>query len=306
MALTSTGDVLIADPENNTIRNLSPDGLLTTFSGGDPTGTDATSFEARYLDAPGPTARFNTPLAIAVDAAGSAYVADARKHLVRKIDASGNVTTLPVRWECAEMQTALARPPHRVAPQVLPWIRTATCMSEWAPSTQWLPRQPTGNPIRKITAAGVVSTVAFKVSEYLSPTIGYLNPRVYYPVQLSTDNTGPLYAADRNDHVVRKFSRDGQVMVRPGTVAQNNAGYVDGPASAARFGELQAITIDRTNRVFVLHNYAGTPIREIAANGAVTTVRRAPNCEWGSDGLRPALCAAKSLVVDATYRFLVT
>lgn len=94
MALAPTGDVLMADPGNNTIRRLSPTGQLITMAGGGPTRSDANSTETRYLDAAGSAARFNAPLAVAVDAAGAAYVADAGNHLVRKIDASGNITTL--------------------------------------------------------------------------------------------------------------------------------------------------------------------------------------------------------------------
>jgi len=94
--------------------------------------------------------------------------------------------------------------------------------------------------------------------------------------------------------------------VLSGTVALNNAGYVDGAASAAKFGALQAIAIDRSNRVFVLDRYEGTPVREIATDGSVTTVRRADNCSFGPNMLPQPFCAGKHLAVDAEGRFLVT
>ncbi|WP_139019175.1 hypothetical protein [Acidovorax radicis] len=307
MALTPTGDVLIADPGNHTIRRLSPTGQLTTFAGGGPTRSDASSPGPRYLDAAGTAARFNAPQAVAVDTAGNTYVADTGNHLVRKIDASGNVTTLAGQEGVCGNADGTGTAATLCSPTSIAVDKDGNVyVSEWAPLTQTLPAEPTGNPIRKITPAGVVSTVVFKVSQIPTPGQGRNNPARFYPVQLATDSAGALYAADPNDHVVRKFAFGGRATVLSGTVAQGNAGHVDGSASAAKFGELQAIAIDRSNRIFVLDRHLGTPLREIAADGSVTTVRRAADCAFGADGLPPAFCAAKRLAVDAQGRFLVT
>ncbi len=307
MALAPAGDVLIADTGNHTIRKLSPAGQLTTLAGGDPTRSDVVSTESRYVDAQGTTARFNAPQAVAVDSAGSTYVADTGNHLVRKIDASGNVTTLAGKVGVCGNADGSGTTATLCSPTSIAVDKDGNVyVSEWAPPTQGLPPEPTGNPIRKITPAGVVSTVVFKASQYPTPGQGRYNPAFYYPVQLATDSTGTLYAADPNDHVVRKYTTDGQASVLSGTVAQGNAGYVDGSASAARFGRLQAITVDRANRVFVLDMHTGTPLREIAADGSTTTVRSAPDCNWGADGLPPSFCASKRLALDAEGRFLVT
>lgn len=307
MALASNGDVLIADPGNHTIRRLSPTGQLTTFAGGGPTRSDASSPGPRYLDAAGTAARFNAPQAVAVDAAGNTYVADTGNHLVRKIDASGNVTTLAGQVGVCGNADGIGTAATLCSPTSIAVDKDGNVyVSEWAPLTQTLPAEPTGNPIRKITPAGVVSTVVFKVSQIPTPGQGRNNPARFYPVQLATDSAGALYAADPNDHVVRKFAPGGQATLLSGTVAQGNAGHVDGSASAAKFGELQAIAIDRSNRIFVLDRHLGTPLREIAADGSVTTVRRAADCAFGADGLPPAFCAAKRLAVDAQGRFLVT
>lgn len=307
MAVTPSGDVLIADTGNNTIRKLTPAGRLSTLAGGGPTGSDVGSTEPRHLDAAGTAARFNAPRAVAMDNAGNAYVADTGNHLVRKIDASGNVTTLAGQVGVCGNADGTGTAATLCSPTSIAVDKDGNVyVSEWAPAKQGLPPEPTGNPIRKITPSGVVSTVAFKVSQYPTPGQGRNNPSFYSPVQLATDSTGALYAADPNDHVVRKYAPNGQVTVLSGTVAQGNAGHVDGSASAAKFGELQAIATDRSNRVFVLDKYAGTPLREIAADGTVTTVRRTQDCAWGADGLSPVFCAAKRLVVDAEGRFLVT
>lgn len=307
MARTPQGDVVIADLGNNTIRKLSPTGELTTFAGGGPTRADSTTTETRYLNGTGTAARFNGPLAVAVDAMGNTYVADSGNHVVRKINPSGNVTTLAGQVGVCGNADGTGTAASLCSPTSIAVDKDGNVfVSEWAPLTQALPAEPTGNPVRKITPAGVVSTVAFKVSQIPTPGQGRNNPARFYPVHLAIDSSGVLYAADPNDHVVRKFAPDGQSTVISGTVAPGNAGYVDGSASAAKFGELQAIAIDPSNRVYVLDSYNGTPLREIAADGSVTTVQRAQGCDWGADGLRPIFCAARRMVVDAAGRFVVT
>ena len=47
-----------------------------------------------YTDAQGTSAKFNWPKGISIDSYGNIYVADTENHLIRKIDSSGNVTTL--------------------------------------------------------------------------------------------------------------------------------------------------------------------------------------------------------------------
>ena len=307
MALAPNGDVLITDPGNQTIRRLAPTGQLSTWAGGGPTRSDASSEGPRYLDASGTAARFNVPQAVAVDAAGNAYVADAGNHLVRKIDAAGNVTTLAGKVGVCGNADGTGTAATLCSPTSIAVDREGNVfVSEWAPTLQDISLTPTGNPIRKITPAGVVTTVIFRASQYATPGFGSYNPDRLYPVNLATDSAGTLYAADPNDHVVRKYAPNGQATVLSGTVTLNNAGYVDGAASAAKFGALQAIAIDRSNRVFVLDRYEGTPVREIAADGSVTTVRRADNCSFGPNMLPQPFCAGKHLAVDAEGRILIT
>lgn len=307
MALAPNGDVLITDPGNQTIRRLAPTGQLSTWAGGGPTRSDASSEGPRYLDASGTAARFNVPQAVAVDAAGNAYVADAGNHLVRKIDAAGNVTTLAGKVGVCGNADGTGTAATLCSPTSIAVDREGNVfVSEWAPNLQDISQTPTGNPIRKITPAGVVTTVVFRASQYATPGFGRNNPDRLYPVNLATDSAGTLYAADPNDHVVRKYAPNGQATVLSGTVTLNNAGYVDGAASAAKFGVLQAIAIDRSNRVFVLDRYEGTPVREIAVDGSVTTVRRADSCSFGPNMLPQPFCAGKHLAVDAEGRILIT
>ena len=84
MAVDVSGRVLVADTYNDRIRVITPDGSVGTIAG----GPDAGSADGR-----GSEARFHTPTGIAVNRAGTIFVADTGNGLIRQIDAAGEVTT---------------------------------------------------------------------------------------------------------------------------------------------------------------------------------------------------------------------
>jgi sugar lactone lactonase YvrE len=84
--VTASGNVYWTDIQLHAIRRLSPNGDLTTVAGiPGSRGSD---------DGPRATARFNFPQGLAIDTAGNLYVADGANYTIRKISASGSVTTL--------------------------------------------------------------------------------------------------------------------------------------------------------------------------------------------------------------------
>jgi hypothetical protein len=79
-------NVYVADRVNCTIRKIDADGLVTTLAG--------TAGAAGSEDGVGAATRFNDPAGVAVDSAGNVYVADTSNHTIRKVTATGVVTTL--------------------------------------------------------------------------------------------------------------------------------------------------------------------------------------------------------------------
>ena len=85
VAVDANGNIYVVDRTNHTIRKVTPAGNVTTFAGlaNTPGGTDGT----------GSAARFSNPLGIAVDSAGTVYVAEGVSR-VRTITPAGVVSTL--------------------------------------------------------------------------------------------------------------------------------------------------------------------------------------------------------------------
>ena len=83
------GDVYVADTYNNTIRKITPSGVVSTVAGG-----GWTTWQCRRH---GGTARFNDPQGITVDDRGNIYVADRGNQVIRRVTPNGGVSALTLR-----------------------------------------------------------------------------------------------------------------------------------------------------------------------------------------------------------------
>lgn len=86
VAVDAAGDVYVADDDSQTIRKIAPDGTISVFAG--------QPYLTGLVDGTGSAARFNGPVALAIDAQGNLYVADAGNHAIREVTPAGVVTTL--------------------------------------------------------------------------------------------------------------------------------------------------------------------------------------------------------------------
>jgi DNA-binding beta-propeller fold protein YncE len=109
--------------------------------------------------------------------------------------------------------------------------------------------------IRKITPAGVVSTIA---------TLSNLSSR---PMGLAIDASGNIFVADRIIHLIWKITQAGTVTVFAGRGLQ---GYTDGPGDLATFNYPHDIAIDGSGNLYVA-DFGNRVIRKITPAGFVST-----------------------------------
>lgn len=75
LAMTSSGSLIVADTDNHLIREVTPQGAVTTYAGS----------TYGVQDGSRSAAKFAGPVAIAIDASGSVYVGEWLSHRIRKI-----------------------------------------------------------------------------------------------------------------------------------------------------------------------------------------------------------------------------
>ena len=143
VAVDSAGNVFVADSGNDTIRKITPGGTVTTIAGLAGTTSDST-------DGHGSAARFFYPYGVAVDAGGTLYVADSWNSTIRKISPAGDVTTLAG----LARTRGTADGPGAAARFFEPYSLVVDAAGNVyvADSNNYT--------IRKITPAGIVSTIA--------------------------------------------------------------------------------------------------------------------------------------------------
>ena len=75
VATDSAGNVYVADYNNNPIRKITPEGVVSTLAG--------TARASGSADGTGPAARFSYPFGVATGSAGNVYVGDSNNHTIR-------------------------------------------------------------------------------------------------------------------------------------------------------------------------------------------------------------------------------
>ena len=148
LAVDSAGNIYVADTGNNTVRRVTSLGVVWTLAG--------RSVSAGSADGPGIAAQFNQPAAIAQDAAGNLYVTDAGNCTIRQINPSGQVNTLAGMAGNPGSSDGVGSYALFAFPEGL----AVDCAGN-------IYVADTGNEtIRKITPAGLVSTIAGQVMQY--------------------------------------------------------------------------------------------------------------------------------------------
>ena len=263
VAVDSSGNTYVADTGNSTIRKITVAGVVTTLAG--------TAGITGSADGTGAAAQFNSPSGVAVDASGNVYVADSGNSTIRMITSAGVVTTLAGSAAATGSTdgtgaAALFNGPANVA----------------VDSTHNVYVADTNNDtIRKITSAGVVTTLAGTAG--VTGSLDGTGTAALFsgPTDLALDVAGNLYVADTNNNTVRKITALGVVSTLAGTAG--TVGSADGTGAAAQFNDPSGVVVDATGNVYVTDTGNGT-VREITAAGVVSTLAGTAGTTGSADG----------------------
>lgn len=125
------------------------------------------------------------------------------------------------------------------------------------------------NTVRKITAAGVVSTIAGVAGEAGSQDGAGNASRFNGPTGIAIDLAGNLYVADTGNHTIRKITSSGVVATIAGMAGA--PGYADGVGTAALFNLPSGVAVDASGMIYVADRHNNT-IRTITPSGTVATL----------------------------------
>lgn len=246
-AFDSNGNMYVADNYNHMIRKITPAGVVTTLAG---------TKTAGKADGLGSAASFYLPTGIAVDRSGNLYVADSGNHLIRRITPEGLVST----W-AGTGTSGFADGVGMAASFDLP---AALALDG---SGNLYVADFGNNRIRKVTPAGVVTTLAGSGAKGRADGTGaaasFNNPQ-----GLALDGNGDLYVADRNNYLIRKLTPAGVVTTLAGSGAPGSG---NGAGAAASFALPVDVAVDSSGNIYIA-DAVNHMIREMTPAGVVSTL----------------------------------
>src|SRR5258708_7042674 len=283
VALDRSNNLFVTDFHNNTIRQITPGGVVSTFAGSP--GAAGTN------DGIGNAARFSGPYGLAVDGSNNLYVADAFNDTIRLITPAGIVSTIAGAGGSTGTNNGaggLAR------------FNTPTGVTLDASNNLYV-ADFFNHTIRRVTPAGIVTTLAG-----LGGVAGTNNgtgsaARFNQPAGVAVDGAGNVYVADFTNHVIRKITAAGVVSTSAGPITVSGNRY--GTTSAARFYFPNSYALDTATNIYVADNANGT-IRKISPASVVTTLAgRASGGTNNGTGSAASFNGPTSVAVDR-YRNL--
>jgi len=270
-----------------------------------------------YLDGTGTTAAFNGPQGIGLDAAGNIYVADGGNFRIRKVTPAGVVTTFAgigplqlisdVKLDAAgnvyatdTMQNVIWKiSPAGTIALFAGTLNTVGGADGTGAAAQF--NSPGGmaidangtiyvadsgnNTIRKVTAGGVVTTIAGTAGVKGSSDGTGSAASFYEPGGLALDAAGNLFITDTGNNTIRKLTPAGVVTTFAGT-ARDMQICQDGTGSAASFAGPAFLAFD-TNGNLLVTDSDGELVRRITPDAVVTTCAGEPGMTDGDQGAGP-------------------
>ena len=222
----TNGNLYVVDFFGNKIRMITPAGVVTTLAG---------SGSRAFADGTGTNASFNYPWGIVTDNLGNLYISDRDNGRIRKlVIATGVVTTLAGNGSGTSTDgtgtNAIVSYPTGLT------IDPATGTMIVAD----------GSRIRRVTFAGVVTTIAGNTTNATIDGVG-TNASFNGPLGFAADSAGNIFVGEQTGYRIRKITPAGLVTTIAGS---GTATTVNGIGASASFNQVLGVTIDSFGNIY--------------------------------------------------------
>ncbi len=272
LASDRRGNLFITDATNNRVLKMDAQGEVTAVAGNGIRGFSGDTGAAVR-------ASLFAPQGVAVDSAGTLYISDGGNNRIRKVGADGIIQTV------AGTGVYGFSGDSGIATKAMLAIPSGLALD----SAGNLFIADLGNSrIRKLTPAGIISTVAGTGNFIFSGDGGLATAAAIGEVRdVAVDSSGNLFFPDSTHHRIRKVSSNGTIT----TVAGNGTDGFFGDGGLATAGYLsgpRGVTVDDAGNLYVA-DYFNNRIR-VVSGGIIQTIAGSRLYSFSGDG-GPALAA---------------
>ena len=287
VAVDRTGNVYVADTDNNTIRKITPVGanwVVSTLAG--------LAQQQGSADGTGTNALFNAPQGVAVDSSGNVYVADPGNNRIRKIRSAGVVSTIAGMVGSQGSADGTGNGARFSQPA---GVTVDSAGNVYVADTA-------NSTIRTVTSLAEVSTLVGLAGSPGSADGAGSNARFNNPFGVAVDTNGNVFVADSENDEIRMVTQGGEVSTIAGS--PGNVGSVDGTGTNAQFYFPQGVAVDSAGNVYVADtdNYTIRMIARVGADCVVSTIAGSAGNYGSADGTgtNAMFSFPKSVAVDSS------
>jgi len=215
-------------------------------------------------------AKLNQPVAVAVDAKGTVYVADQVNHRVRKIDSRGIITTIAGNGKGVTTLSDI---------RVLDKSGKATMLPLHDPCGVAVDKRGSiyialslYGRVRRVNPQGVLEVVAGTGigSRYAGDGGPALKAKLRLPTAMAFDRRGNLFIVDGGNHRIRKIDTRGIITTIAGNGKRGFSGD-GGPAVRAQLNYPSGVAVDARGNVYIADSH-NLRIRKVTPRGIITTI----------------------------------
>jgi sugar lactone lactonase YvrE len=255
VAINASGNVYIADFDNNRIRMVSPSGIISTFAGNGIAGYSGDSDSAKY-------AELYNPQGVAIDAAGNVYIADEGNQRIRMVNTAGIISTfagngiLGYSGDGGQATAAEFDYPAGVACDASGNVYIADIYN---------------NCIRKVNTVGIITTIAGNGSAAYAGDGGNATAaELFFPQGVACDASGNVYIADEANQRIRMVNTAGIISTFAGNGSEGYSGD-GGQAWQAELYNPYGVACDASGNVYIA-DISNQRIRRVNSFGIIRAI----------------------------------
>jgi uncharacterized protein (TIGR03437 family) len=275
MAFDRTGALYIADSGNNIVRKIFPGGTIGVVLGQPPVtkvGLPVVGVPVVPLPSPNP-ATLAQPIGLAMDGAGTIYVAEAGASAV------GGYTAL--KWS---YYVGGGNQPG-CGPGMACWpLKSIQDVAVDSIGSLWI---AAGLQVQKVDSTGKIQTVA---GDGFLHVLGDKGPakaaNLYQPSALTLDGLGNMFIADTGTNRVRQVAPDGTIATLAGTGVKGSSFPLGGPAVSELLASPSGVVIDGVGAIIIADSNNSRIVAVNTMQKLVAVAGTEPNGEI-SEGLPP-------------------